>query len=97
MMDIESEEDANNEELDIEPLTLKTDKKLKLSREAESTASSIISKRNRFPELNRALDPANTAQKNVFVLKTRDFGVFEHFMTKNKHREERADVLEALR
>ncbi len=46
-MDIESSEELNNEEIDFEPLTLKNDKKLMLSREGESIASSIINRRTK--------------------------------------------------
>ena len=96
-MDIESDDNASNEELDFEPLTLKTDKPLVLSREAEESASNIFSKRSKKPNLHRAFDPDNKAQRSQLNLSTKEFGNYEHFLTKNKHRSERVEVLEALR
>ncbi len=55
----------------MQPLSLKTDKKLVLTHEAESIASSIGSRRLKTNELNRALDPNNYAQKSYFTVKTK--------------------------
>lgn len=98
-MDIESEESYNNEdeELDLQPLSLKTDKKLVLTHEAESIASSIISRRHKDVLLNRNIDPNNFGQRHFYALKAREFGTFEHFLTKNKHRKERSEVIEVMR
>lgn len=72
MMEIESEgEDFNDYDLDMQPLSLKTDKKLVLSHEAESVASSIYSRRNKTVELNRSIDPNNISSRHFFNLKTR--------------------------
>lgn len=96
-MEIESDPDVSNQELDIEPLSLKTDKRLVLTREAESIASSIFSRRTRVAELNRNLDPDNSAQRLGLALKTKDLASFQHFLTKNKHRHERSEVFTVLR
>lgn len=97
-MDIESEESYNNEEeLDLQPLSLKTDKKLVLTHEAESIASSILSRRQKDVLLNRNIDPNNFAQRHFYSLKAREFGTFEHFLTKNKHRKDRNEVIEVMR
>lgn len=47
--------------------------------------------------MNRGLDPGNNAQKFSLSLRTKEFGEFKHFLTKNKHRDDRINVIEALR
>ncbi len=85
------------QDFDFEPLEHKTDKKLVLSHEAESMASEIINRRTRHPELNKGLDPGNNAHKFSLTLKTKEFGEFKHFLTKNKYRDDRVNVIEVLR
>lgn len=96
-MDIESSQEDNEIELDIEPLTIRTDKKLVLSNDAEHLAFDLLSKRSRHAELNKDIDPHSNAQKLHLAVKTREFGRFEHFLTKNKHRDTRVDVLDEVR
>lgn len=60
-------------------------------------ASSIASHRSKNVEHNRGLDTNNNAIKCSFALKTKEFGSFKHFFTKNKHRDDRIDVITHLR
>jgi hypothetical protein len=72
MMDIEYSQESNNEEeFDYEPISKKNDKKFVLSNEAESIASSIMNRRSKNVEFNRALDPNNTAAKCSMGLRTK--------------------------
>jgi hypothetical protein len=75
-MDIESSQEDNEIELDFEPLTIRTDKKLVLSNDAEHLAFDLLSKRSRYAELNKDIDPQSTAQKLHLAVKTREFGRF---------------------
>jgi hypothetical protein len=68
-----------------------------LSHEAESMASSIINRRTKTGVMNSRLDASNIAQKYSLSLKTKEFGNFHHFLTKNKHRDDRMEVIEVLR
>lgn len=73
-MEIESEEShihSEEESIDMEPLNLKTNKKLVLTHQAESDAFSIANRRVKTTELNRIVDPHNKAQKSYLTLKTK--------------------------
>lgn len=97
-MDIEYSQESNNEqEFEYEPISKKNDKKFVLSHEAESIASSIMNRRSKNVEFNRALDPNNTAVKCSMGLRTKQFGSFQHFMTKIKNNGERLEVMNVLR
>ena len=47
--------------------------------------------------LNASVDPQGTAAKCSLKLRTKEFGTFEHFLTKNKHRDSRLEVFDVLR
>jgi len=78
-------------------LTKKDDKKLVLSTEGERMAISILNKRSRVAELNKNIDTTNSALRYQFGVKAKEFGTFKHFLTKNKHRNDRAEVLQVVR
>lgn len=99
-MDIEESESRGEieEEFNFEPLSQRNDKKLVLSNQADMEAFAIFNRTTRVPELNRTLDPNARAQPCPLALKTEEWAEeFHHFMTKNKFRDERAEVLEVLR
>ena len=54
-------------------------------------------RRNRAVRLNASVDPQGTAAKCSLKLRTKEFGTFEHFLTKNKHRDSRLEVFDVLR
>lgn len=59
--------------------------------------SSLEKKRSRAVRLNASIDPQGTAVKCSLKLRTKEFGTFEHFLTKNKNRDSRLEVFEVLR
>lgn len=47
--------------------------------------------------MNKNIDSNNSAQRYQMKVTTKEFGSFYHFLTKNKHRNVRIEMLEAVR